>query len=246
MVLCPQKKFLTNYITIVILPSLGNICNKYGEDMSPREMTFDKETVLAAAVEIIRKDGWKSLTARAVAERLKSSVAPVYSTFGSMEALEREVLEEARRRLHDRTAVPYTENSFLNIGVGVVVFAREEGHLFSALFHTRHNHPEIVAKVDASILERMKADPTLRILPDPSLERLLHYLGTYTFGLAASIVYGPREDPATENIIRLLKNAGNMMIFAEISGIADCESADNEREWARILEEKHIDLKEAK
>ncbi len=214
--------------------------------MTPREMTFDKKTVLTAAIAIIREKGWKNLTARAVAERLKSSVAPVYSTFGSMETLEREVLEEARRLLHERTSAPYTDNSFLNIGVGVVVFAREEGHLFRALFHTRHNHPEIVAKVDASILERMKADPTLRLLPDPSLERLLHYLGTYTFGLAALIVYGHQEDPSTENIIRLLKNAGNMMIFGEFSGIADAESPDSMREWERIIKEKNIVLKEVK
>ncbi len=209
-------------------------------------MTFDKKTVLTAAVAVIREKGWKGLTARAVAERLKSSVAPVYSTFGSMETLEREILEEARRRLHERTSFPYTDNAFLNIGVGVVVFAREEGHLFRALFHTRHNHPEIVAELDASFLERMKADPELRLLPDPSLERLLHYVGTYTFGLAALIVYGHQEDPSTENIIRLLRNAGNMMIFGEFSGIADAASPESMREWKRIIKAKNIVLKGVK
>lgn len=212
--------------------------------MSPRETTFDKGTVLAAAVEIIREKGWPSLTARAIADRLKSSVAPVYSTFGSMEALERAILEEAHRRLHERTTVAYTDGAFLNIGVGMVVFAREEGHLFTALFHTPHNHPDIVDGVFASILERMKADPMLKLLPDYSLERLLHYLGTYTLGLAASIVYGRREDSSTENIIQLLKNAGNMMIFGEVSGIADCESPENGWEWTRILKEKNIVLPE--
>lgn len=46
----------------------------------------------------------------------------------------------------------------------------------------------------------------LQLLARPSLERLLHYLGMYTLGLA------------------------------------DCESADHEREWARILKEKYIAL----
>jgi AcrR family transcriptional regulator len=210
--------------------------------MSARETIFDKGVVLAAAVEIVRGKGWQSLTARAIAHRLRSSVAPVYSTFGSMAALEREILEEARRRLHESTTFAYTEGAFLNIGVGMVVFAREESHLFTALFHSRHNHPDIVDGVLASILERMKADPMLKILPDPSLERLLHYLGTYTLGLAASIVYGRREESSTENIISRLKSAGNMMIFGEISGIADCESVENDREWTRILEEKNIVL----
>jgi len=212
--------------------------------MSPREKTFDKAAVVAAAIKIVREKGWESLTARAVADELKASVAPVYSTFGSMEALEREILQEARRLLHESTTIAYTEGTFLNIGVGMVVFAREENHLFAALFHTRHNHSDIVDAVFASILERMKADEMLKLLPEASLERLLLNIGTYTLGLAASIVYGRNLDPSTENIIENLKNAGNMMIFGEVSGIADSESPDNDREWARIIREKNIVLPE--
>ncbi|MHB8055890.1 MAG: TetR/AcrR family transcriptional regulator [Candidatus Aminicenantales bacterium] len=210
--------------------------------MSPRETTFDKPAVLAAAIKIVGENGWEKLTARAVADELKASVAPVYSTFGSMEALEREILHEARRRLYESTMVAYTDDAFLNIGVGMVVFARDEGPLFTALFHTRHSHPDIVEAVFASILQRMKADAMLRLLPDASLERLLDNIGAYTLGLAASIVYGRDADPSTASIIGHLKNAGNMMIFGEVSGIADCESPDNEREWERIVREKNIVL----
>ena len=210
--------------------------------MSPRETTFDEATVLAAAVELVREEGWERLTARAVADRLKASVAPVYSTFGSMEALERAILEEARRLLHESTLVAYTEGAFLNIGVGIVVFAREEAYLFTALFHTRHSHADIVDGVFASILDRMKADPMLGQLPGRSHERLLHYLGMYTLGLAAAIVYGRKVDPSTENIIALMSNAGNMMIFSEVSGLAEVGSAEHERQWARLLKEKKIIL----
>ncbi len=210
--------------------------------MSPKETTFDKAAVLAAAIKIVRKKGWASLTARAVAVELKSSVAPVYSTYGSMEALERDILREARRLLHKSTMAAYTDGAFLNIGVGKVVFAREEPHLFASLFHTRHSHTDIVEGIFASILDRMKADPMLGQLPDASLERLLHYLGTYTLGLASSIVYGRTVDSSTDNIIRLMKNAGNMMIFGEVSGLADMDSPDHQREWARILREKNIVL----
>lgn len=208
--------------------------------MSPRETTFDKAAVLAAAVDLVRKEGWDGLTARAVGDRLGASVAPVYSTFGSMEALEREILDEARRRLHASTMVQYTSGAFLNIGVGIVVFAREEGHLFTALFHTRHSHGDILDEVFASILSRMKDDPMLRELSDRSLERLLHYLSMYTLGLAAAIVYGRSVDPSTENIIGLMSNAGNMTIFAELSGLAEVGSPEHDREWARLIQEKKI------
>jgi len=212
--------------------------------MSPREITFNREAVLAAAVSIVREEGWEHLTARMIAERLKASVAPVYSVFGSMEALEREVLEEARRLLNEKMAVRYTDGAFLNIGVGMVVFARDEANLFGSLFHTRHNHSDIVDAIFASILSSMKADPFLRLLSDASLERLLHNIGMYTLGLAAAIVYGRREDSSTENVIRQLKNAGNMMIHGEVTGTADAESPDNEAVWERLLKEKNIVLPE--
>lgn len=208
--------------------------------MSPKETHFNRDAVLSAAMDLVREKGWAALTARGIAGRLKASVAPIYSVFGSMEGLERAVLIEARRLLDEMMAVPYTEGAFLNVGVGMVVFAREEAHLFSALFHTRHNHPEIVDAVYAQILAGMKADPLLRQLSDASLERLLHNLQLYTLGLAAAIVYGRREDASTENIVRLLKNAGNMMIHGEITGIADAESPESEAVWRRLLDEKYF------
>jgi AcrR family transcriptional regulator len=208
--------------------------------MSPRETTFTRGAILEAGLALVREKGWEALTARGIAKRLKASVAPVYSAFGSMEALEREILQEARRLLDEKMAVHYTEGAFLNIGVGMVVFARDESQLFGSLFHTRHNHPDIIDAIFASILAGMKADPFLRLLSDASLERLLHNLGMYTLGLAAAIVYGRREDSSTANIIRQLNNAGNMMIHGEVTGIADAENPENEAVWARLLKEKNI------
>jgi AcrR family transcriptional regulator len=210
--------------------------------LSPRETNFTREAVLEAALGLVREEGWQALTARALGKRLEASVAPLYSTYGSMEALEREILQAARQRLDALMAVSYTQDAFLNIGVGMVVFARDEAHLFSALFHAKHSHSDIVDAIFASILESMKADATLRLLSDASLERLLHNLGMYTLGLAASIVYGRGEDPSTDNIIRQLRNAGNMMIHGELSGLAEADSPESEREWRRIIAEKQLVL----
>jgi AcrR family transcriptional regulator len=212
--------------------------------VSPRETTFKRGAILEAGLALVRERGWEALTARGIAERLKASVAPVYSAFGSMRALEREILQEARRLLDEKMAVRYTDGAFLNIGVGMVVFARDESQLFGSLFHTRHNHPDIVDAILSSILASMKADPFLRLLSDASLERLLHNLELYTLGLAAAIVYGRREDSSTENIVRLLMNAGNILIFGEVTGMADAESPENTVLWERVLREKHIVLPE--
>jgi AcrR family transcriptional regulator len=210
--------------------------------MAPRKTTFDKRAVLETAVALVRDKGWESLTARVIADGLGASVAPVYSTFGSMDSLQREILLEAARLLHERTTVAYTEGAFLNIGVGIVVFARDEANLFRALFHVRHRHTDINEAIFTSILKRMKADPLLRQLSNRSLERLLDYLGTYTIGLAGAAAQGRLEDGSTEAVIRYLRDVGNMMILGEVMGTADSGSPESRSVWDGLLAEKKLVL----
>jgi AcrR family transcriptional regulator len=210
--------------------------------MAPKEISFGREVVLGAALEVVKSKGLEGLTARNVASELQASVAPVYKAFGSMDDLARGVLEEARRLMEDRTREVPTEVPFLNIGLGVVTFARDERSLFKALFHSRHGCRDILEDFYGSILERMKADKMLNWLPPAHLERLLDSLWLYILGLATALVYGQLIDPSTENIIHLLKSMGNVLMFAEVAGIADCLSPENEKEWSRLLREKKIVL----
>jgi AcrR family transcriptional regulator len=208
--------------------------------MTPKAVNFEREAVLDAAVSVVRAQGLEGLSARAVAARLKSSVAPVYKSHGSMDRLTRDVLEAARRLMDERTRRPYSDVPFLNIGVGIVEFARDETRLFQALFLSRHHNPDILASFHASVLARMKEDALLRLMPDAALERLLDSIWLYTLGLATAVVYGHVADRKTEAIIRSLKDMGNILMFAEVAGIADCESGANDREWARLIREKGI------
>ncbi len=208
--------------------------------MAPKAIAFQKNVVLEAAVAVVRARGLDGLSARAVAARLKSSVAPVYKAFRSMDGLTRAVFEAARGLMDERTRRPYSDVPFLNIGVGIVEFARDEGRLFQALFLSRHHNQDILEAFHGSVLARMKDDALLRLMPDASLERLLETIWFFTLGLAAAVVYGQLPDPKTETIIRSLKDMGNILMFAEVAGISDCESAANDREWARLIREKGI------
>lgn len=208
--------------------------------MSPKKTTFTRDVVLTAALNVVRRHAWEALTARSIAERLGASVAPVYSAFGSMDNLLRETLKEIRGHLEEYTSRTYSEIPFLNIGVGMVSFARDEPMLFRALFHTPHGFRDIVEGVNASILSWMKTDAQLGLLSDASRERLCDNIGFYTMGLAADVAAGWVKAISTDSIIRRLKDMGNIVMFAEISGIADSDSPASKREWARILEEKKL------
>ncbi|HEX9903229.1 MAG TPA: helix-turn-helix domain-containing protein [Acidobacteriota bacterium] len=212
--------------------------------MSPKETTFTRGAVLQAALDVVRQRGWDALTARSVAQQLGASVAPIYSAFGSMESLLRKTLKEIRRLLQEYTSRAYSELPFLNIGAGIISFARDEPLLYQALFQIRHGFQDVVADVNASILSWMKTDAQLGLLTDASRERLYDNIGFYTMGLAAAVAAGRVADVSPDNIVRLLKNMGNIVMFAEVSGIADCDSPANEREWIRIMKEKNIPFPE--
>ena len=210
--------------------------------MAPKAVTFNSEAVLLASLEVVRQQGWEALTARSVAGCLGASVAPVYSAFGSMETLLRETLVRIRDLLRDYTSKSYSEFPFLNIGSGIVSFARDEPHFFQALFQKRHAFQDVVEDVNISILTWMKTDVQLGLLGAAARERLYDSIGFYTMGLAAAVAAGRVADVSEENIVRHLKNMGNALMFAEISGISDAESPESKKEWSRLLKEKKISL----
>ncbi len=210
--------------------------------MTPKKTTFTRDIVLGAAVDIVRRRGWDALTARAVAERLGASVAPVYSVFASMEHLFRETLEEIRRLLRVYASRAYSESPFLNLGAGIVSFARDEPLLYQALFQSRHGFQDIIKEVDTSTLSWMKSDAQLGLLTDASRERLYDNIAYYTIGLASAVAAGRRANISTEDIVRRLTDMGNIVMFAEVAGIAVSDSPENERQWKRILKEKKISL----
>ena len=57
----------------------------------PRKFMFTREQIIAAAVELTRKDGLTALTARALGARLGSS----FGLFENMEEVRQEVMKEA-------------------------------------------------------------------------------------------------------------------------------------------------------
>ena len=61
----------------------------------PRKFMFTREQIIAAAVELTRKDGLTALTARALGARLGSSSRPIVGLFENMEEVRQEVMKEA-------------------------------------------------------------------------------------------------------------------------------------------------------
>jgi AcrR family transcriptional regulator len=99
-----------------------------------QKVSFTKEMIVKAAFSLTREQGWASVTARNVAQKLGSSTMPIYSSLKSMDEIEQKVRGEAERLMQEYQKKPYSENEALNIAIGYVTFARNEPNLFRFLY----------------------------------------------------------------------------------------------------------------
>jgi AcrR family transcriptional regulator len=78
----------------------------------PKQRTPElRQRVLAAAIELLAREGAGALTARAVAQAAQTSTPAVYELFGDKGGLVRAVFFEGFRRLHERLdAIPESED----------------------------------------------------------------------------------------------------------------------------------------
>ena len=101
---------------------------------------FSEDEVLDAALGIVMRDGYKSVTARRVADAAGCSAQPLYSRFGGMEGLMESLYERAlewvaeynRMHAHDAKTV------FESNGLAHIRIAQEEPRLFEFLYHSRY------------------------------------------------------------------------------------------------------------
>lgn len=186
--------------------------------MSPRKITVDNTRVVEAGLRCLRATGLEGLTARAVAAELGTSVGPIYRACGSMESLEQAVLEKAVEILTSYTRRPYTPMPFRNVGVGVVVFAREEPRLYRTLFVERHQCPVVIEAFCREISGVLAASPVLGTLPEDRRDTLLQDLWVFSHGLAMSILAGLTEDTSDDAINERIGRVGFVLITAAFDG----------------------------
>lgn len=101
----------------------------------PPKVRFTRENIVAAATDVVRAAGMPALTARALSEKLNSSVAPVFSVFENMEEVRGAVVAEAKK-IYKSYIAEGLKNPlpFKGAGLKYIEFARREPNLFKVLF----------------------------------------------------------------------------------------------------------------
>ena len=178
-----------------------------------RKATFTRDDVVRAALSVVEQTSLDALSARRVADEMGASTAPVYSNFASMEALKAELKETIAAQLLECTHIRSTENEFLNMGLGVLEFARSHPGLYCAIFMASAAEDTVARRVMADMLGRMARVPELA--PLPAVERLilLRKMAIFTHGLAAQLCAGLAESYSWEELELLLAEVGHAMVL---------------------------------
>lgn len=103
----------------------------------PAKKQVPREAILAAALDILKKDGFEAVNVRSLASALKCSTQPIYLSFKGMDDLKEALYPLAenvyqdfiQRELKKAEYPPYKAG-----GMAYIRFAKEEKQLFKLLF----------------------------------------------------------------------------------------------------------------
>lgn len=182
--------------------------------MAPKAK-FTKEQIIAIAFEIAREEGLEGLTLRKVAEKLGSSVAPIYVNFNDASDLIKEVVLKAQRIAIEMSKENYTTMPFLNIGIGILRFAGEYSRIFTSLTLLKIDKLQEDFFAKDVMLEQMKQDDLLKGFSEEQLSEIYLKMIVFTQGLCIMAANQLLPlDLDEKKMIELITNTGEDVILA--------------------------------
>lgn len=180
----------------------------------PPKTVFTKEQIIDSAFEIFKAEGIDSISVRKLAEKLGSSTAPIYTSFKNIQEIKKLLLEKSLKNLLTYTEKEYTEDIFLNMGVGMLEFARDYKIVYRTLFINTNEYQYILKEFNDKNLQQMKKNKNLGIFDDSELRGILDKMYIFTHGLASFLCADMLEDDSIEHFIWTLNEVGAAVIAA--------------------------------
>lgn len=176
----------------------------------PKKVIYTKEEIIDKAYEVLKESGLNTITARNLAKCLKTSPAPIYGYFSSMDLLKDELIKRAKGQFLSYVTINYTDKPFLNAGMGFVIFAREEKELFRSIFLMNSSYRDIISEFKTVIFEEIGKDNRFIKIDEDKKNWLFEKCWIYAHGFATLISMGFNKDSSDESI---KNNLLDMLIF---------------------------------
>ncbi len=154
----------------------------------PPKNKFSKEQISEAAFAIAESEGIDRITIRKVADRLGSSIAPIYVNFTDVEALRQAVIDQVVAISQQLLAEETSRSPFANIGVASLRFAKLYPVLFKDfVMNQNHYLQDYDEGMGDLLIEQMKTDPELHDFNEEELKDILFKMRTFQTGFSIMV-----------------------------------------------------------
>lgn len=185
-----------------------------------RPISVTKESILAAALELVRTGGVSALTSRNLTSKLGCGAHAVFMKYGSMEGVLEAVCAEARCLFKERIGAGFSLNPpFKGFGMALLWFAMDEPQLFKLVMGNTAPSTSFEEYIDTHVgfkLESIEAIGQSFGVNEKDAEMLYYQLLLVGLGLAQTCVEGgaPLSIPQVSEILGKNMRAFLMVIHA--------------------------------
>ena len=183
--------------------------------MGPK-VKFTREQIIDAAFEIAQTEGIDSITMRKIAEKMGSSVAPIYVNFKNVDELKDALIEKiisiSRRFIMEEN----TGNPFRDIGKASLRFAMEYSVIFKDLVVKSGKYMQgYDEKMMPVLIEEMQRDPELNGFTVDELKTILLKMRIFQLGLSMMAANGllPKEFDKQDMMDILSSTADDVILW---------------------------------
>ena len=181
----------------------------------PKKAVFSKKQIFDTAFALFESKGLEAITARNLGKALSSSPAPIYAHYSSITDLKNELISVAKDRFLEYLKNPVTDKIYLNIGIGICTFAKENKQLFVSIFLREQSFSDLIREFIDVIKIEIDKDDRFSNLSVEFKDMLFFDCWTYAHGLSTLIATGffpADKEPDNEYIKeRLMQGAATML-----------------------------------
>ena len=156
----------------------------------PPKIKFTKKVIVDAALEIAKEKGLSHITARSVANRLHSSVAPIYVNFANIDDLVEAVVKQVFTMSEELFEEEKGESTFEKMGKASLTFAREYPELFRELVIQPNPYMASYEDIENSLVDALMQDQTMNGLTFEEAKRLMLKMRAFQVGLSVMVANG--------------------------------------------------------
>lgn len=161
----------------------------------PPKPKYTREQIVAAALDLVSKQGSTALTAKALGNALHTSATPIFTVFDSMQEVQDAVKNAAMEKFEAYTRKARADMPiFKQIGMQMIVFAKEEPWLYRLLFMSQNStvrsFHDIYARLGCVAEECLVAIKRDYGLSAEAARTLFEHTWIHTFGIGALCATG--------------------------------------------------------